>query len=394
MLGADANGGVTPNSASKVSEQVDTETRTFRDASLFSNAKMLFLVLLWHTLLFWSVCAEEFPTSEATIAFHVTVSEAQLPLLKRFLSRIYHPDNLYLIDYAYPLSPRHHAWWLSGSNVHHRAADPYVEDGVSEVINILDGMGYFLDREAALGSAQSFNYFIHCTPADYPVVTPPRMRALLGFASDHASRPNFFHFAHESQLPLFKSEIDRVYYDFSLSFNRSLTLEEGLETNNYYHPDNGRRATHISRTEKHFVVNHAYVKLATDSMLAKRLLMSLGDASHVFERFFGSLAEASNDRIGKLIRSTSLRCTNFNDLDRVVNHILPVYKPKAPNVNFLLRTTEPCLFTGPFRADESTSMSVRDGIDMELLIAPGTQGKPEGPSYYAKVYQNLKNLSS
>lgn len=355
---------------------------------------MLILALLCHSLLFWSAYAEVVPSTEAKIAFHVTVTEAQLPLLQRFLSRIYHPDNLYLIDYANPLSPRRHARLLSGRNVHHRAADPYVEDGVSEVINILDGMGYFLNREAALGRAHSFDYFIHCTPADYPVVTPPRMRALLGFASDHASRPNFFHFAHESQLALFNNEIDRVYYDFSLSFNRSLTLEEGLETNNYYHPDSKRRTDHISRTEKHFVVNHAYVKLATDSMLAKRLLMSLGDASHVFERFFGSLADASDERTSKLIRSTSLRCTNFNDLDRVVNHILPVYKPKTPNVDFLLRTTEPCLFTGPFRADEPMSMSVRDGIDTELLIAPGTQGKPNGPSYHARVFQNLKKVTS
>lgn len=354
------------------------------------------LLLLQAALILLGVLAakEGLPSSEATIAFHVSVTESQLPLLQRFFSRIYHPRNLYLVTFAPPLSARRHAWRAPGRNVHFRAADPYVEHGVSEVINVLDGMVYFLDREDALSRKKSFDYYIHCTPTDYPVVTPAHMRAILGFAREHAHPPSFFHFADESQLPSFRSEIDRVYFDYSLTFNRSLTLEEGLDTHNNYHPDYKRRTHHISRTEKHFVAHRNYVKFAADSMLSKRLLMSLGDASHVFERFFGSLASNAGLAVGNVIRSTSLHCTRFSDNDRVVNHILPRFVSTPPSVEFLRRSVEPCLFTGPFRVDEPQNLSIRDQIDKELLIAPGTQGKPDGPSHHTRVYEKLKKFSS
>lgn len=329
------------------------------------------------------------PTSEATIAFHITITAPQLPLLRRFLTRIYHSGNLYLLDFAPPLSPH---LYSSSPNVHHRAADPYVENGVSEVINVLDGMAYFLDREVALGPGKAFDYYVHCTPADYPTVSPVRMRQLLGFAASRPSPPNFFHYAHESQLPLFRTEVDKVYYDFSLTFNRSLPLDGGLVTNGLYHPDHSRRRQALRRAEKHFVVNRAYVKLAVDSIISKRLLMSLGDASHVFENFFGSLAVNAGSDVGELVRSTSLRCTNSNALDAKVSQVLPPYTPRSPGVDFLRGTQEPCLFTGPFSAELASSLTVRDSIDSELLIAPGTQGKPSGRGYHLTVYENLRRV--
>lgn len=329
-----------------------------------------------------------FPDREATIAFHVTITATQLPLLSRFLTRIYHPKNLYLLDFAPPLTARRYS---SSANVHHRVADPYVEHGVSKVINVLDAMAYFLDRETALGTGKSFDYFMHCTPSDYPTVTPKHMRRLLGFAARQPSPPNFFHFAHGSQLPLLhKNEIDKVYYDFSLTFNKTLSLKKGLATKGLFHPDHSRRTMPVSRTEKHFVVGHAYVKLATDSILAKRLLMSLGDASHVFENFFGTLAANSGDFAGRLIRSTSLRCINTNALEMQVAHTLPVYTPRLPSIEFLRGTREPCLFAGPFTTESPIGLQVRDQIDKDLLIEPSTQGKPAGRGYHLSVFENLK----
>ncbi|CDF39602.1 unnamed protein product [Chondrus crispus] len=356
------------------------------------------ILLALHVLLLAVLCIanpEQFPSSPATIAFHISVNEAQLPLLERFFFRIYHPSNLYLLTFAHSLDPRAKSARITGRNVHIRSAEPYVPDGVSEAINILDAMAYFLDREDALASDKpSFDYYIHCTPNDYPTVTAERMRTLLGFARDHLDAATFFHFTHTSQLPLFDGELSRIHIDYSLSFNRSLTLEEGLEATKSYHPDHRRRTAEILRTDKHFVAHRRYVKIAADSMLSKHLLMSLGDASHVFEHFFGSLAAAASEENIKLIRTTSLRCTNFNDLDRAVKHILPGYKPRSPSTDFLLRTVEPCLFTGPFPDDGPENLAIRNRIDMELLIAPGTQGRPEGPSYHDRVYGNLKRLVS
>lgn len=329
------------------------------------------------------------PVTEATIAFHINVRKSNVDLLSRFLSRLYHAKNLYLVHYAPPLEAQHYKQYFRRDNVHHRNADPFVENGVSEVINILDGMGFFLDREDYLSpDRRSFDYYVHCSPDYYPLLNPTHMRRVLSYPKEEYPPPNFLHFFHESQLPFFSTEINHAYLDFSLSFNRSLPLSTKLHSLGIVHPDANKRILHIPRATKRLVVNHDFVKLAVDSALSKRLLLALGDTSHVDERFFAALVANNQLDIGKVVRSTSLHCVNSRAIDTPVEKALPNDTLRPVTVEFLQKTSEPCLFAGPF-----TKRNIRTlrQIDKQLLIPPGTQGKPDGIGYHDLVYEKLRS---
>ncbi|CAN8070717.1 unnamed protein product [Agarophyton chilense] len=349
---------------------------------------MLFCLTL--KTVFGSPNQSNLPQAEAKIAFHVNVRQSNVAFLRRFLNRIYHKDNLYLVDYSPPLQSDAYADILAKENVHHRTADPFVENGVSEVINILDGMAFFLDREENLGvPGNSFDYYVHCTPDYYPVLNPTHMRKVLSFDPEEYPPPNFVHFFHESQLPFFAGEINRVAFDFSLSFNRTLPHTTELYQMNIVHPDYKKRRMVLPRAVKRFVVNHNFVELATDSILSKRLLLTLGDTSHVDERFFAALVANNKKDIGIVIHTTSLQCVNSIAIDTAVKDSLPDFSPNPITIEFLQRTAEPCLFAGPFA---NANDVVLTNIDKELLIPPGTQGKPIGLGYHDKVYEILQEL--
>lgn len=183
-----------------------------------------------------------------------------------------------------------------------------------------------------------------------------------------------------------------MYYDFALSFNRSLTLSEGLATSNVPLPGASHRTFHYSRTDKFMVVTHAFVKFAADSIHSKRILLSLGDASHVFQRFFGTLAVSAGVSVGTLVKSTSLRCVNLAPLHHVVGDILNEAQPRIPSVEFVSRLEEPCLFVNPIEVERADTLKLRDDIDHQFLIEPGTQGKPAGVPFYEVVKGRLEKL--
>lgn len=353
------------------------------DARVSPLSSLAFFILLS------VIAASRIPDDRVRIAYHVTVDKSSFPLLPRFLNRILHEDNLYLVDYA-PLLPVTQI--LNSPNIQYRQADPYTQHGVSEVINVLDGMAYFLDREEYLAKPRSFEYFIHCTPAEYPTINSELTQRVLSYDHREYPPPNYFLFTHQSLWPLYSDEIDRIYMDNALTFNRSLDLSAGLIRSQLSHPDKLRRVLKLPRSDKHFVVNYEYVKLAVDSLLSRRLLITLGDTSHVYEHFFAALAYNTKDPIGRLIRSTSLRCRDEKALEVEAHKLMPDYKPLPPTMDMLRNTSKPCLFTGPF--DEAHGVALFDQIDHEFLIPPGKQGRDPGEGFHDRVFKMLKSLES
>lgn len=334
----------------------------------------------------------------ATIAFHVTVDDAQLPNLHRLFDRIYHPENIYLIDYHPHIpSSSYLTHVVNYPNVHQRHADLSVPDGVSHVLNILDGIAHFLNREdflsreIARGTATRFDYFIPLTPESYPTIPAANLRAMLPIATSHDKPPNFFHFAHPSQLHFHEEEIDRHVQDTTLAFNASLV--PSLQTSRKVHPDVHRRKFALPRASPHFVINRHFAKLATDSALAKRLLFVLAETSFVSLRFFAALASAADPRVvGPVHKAASLHCVDSNALSESVLEKIPSQEVRAPSVKFLLQCQTPCFFTAPLA--RAQSLHVRDDIDMQLLIPPGVQGKPSGIAFHELVHDKLKPLLS
>lgn len=334
-------------------------------------------------------------TSEATIAFYVTVSFDELPHLRRLFDRIYHPGNIYLIEYDPAITEELFESFPRFRNVYQRHADPFTPSGVSAVLNILDAIAFFFNREDVLShgdflraSVVKFDYFIPVSPNSYPTVTPNNIRALL---PKSLPMPSFLHFGHPSQLPFFSDDVDVVHVDLTLSFLSS--APRTLYTRHHSHPDKNRRAFKLPRGAHSFVASRSFAKFAVDSALSKRLLLVLAETANVADRFFTALADAApSNIIGPVIRKTSLHCTHSNALDKAVDNVLPNYSPNPPSVSFLQNVSEPCLFVAPF--DGEAYLSLRNEIDKYLLIPPGTQGRPPGVSYHAKVQQKIQALLS
>lgn len=350
---------------------------------------LLTFLFALHIAFPFAIASQPPPEEQATLAFHVSVNEHNLPLLPRFLHRIYHPDNLYLVTYTHPLTLQSPP--LVRPNIHYRTDDPSVVHGVSQVLNLLDAISYFLDRELYISPEQtSFDYFIHTSPAEYPTLNPDHMRRVLALHARQSPPPNFFHFSHPSQAPLRSSHLNTIFSDMSLTFNRTVHLS--LHHHNIPHPDTHRRPLSIPHADSHFVINHHFATLATDSFLSKRLLLTLAETSHVLNHFFPALAVHAPHSVGPLVRSTSLRCPNSPSLDLSVTEHLPNLPPQQPTIQLLNTSLTPCLFSGPFSAD--TSVRFFDAIDRHFLIPPGTQGKPPGPGFHDRVIHNMQTLAS
>lgn len=333
-------------------------------------------------------------TSEVTIAFYVTVSFEELPYLRRLFDRIYHPGNIYLIEYDPTIAEELFESFPRFRNVYQRHADPFTPSGVSAVLNVLDAIAFFFNREDVLShdssqaSVVKFDYFIPVSPTSYPTVTPNNIRVLL---PKSLPMPSFLHFGHPSQLPLFADDVDVVHVDLTLSFSSS--APRTLYTRHHSHPDKSRRAFKLPRAAHSFVASRPFAKFAVDSVLSKRLLLVLAETANVADRFFAALADvAPSNAIGPVIRKTSLHCTHSDALDEAVDNVLPNYSPYPPSVSFLQNVSEPCLFVAPF--NDEAYLSMRNEIDKYLLIPPGTQGRPPGVSYHAKVQEKIHALLS
>lgn len=343
--------------------------------------------------LFSSGLAGTLSERDASIAFHIFVPYGQQSAVSRLLDRIFHEDNVFLIEYDAKI-PFFEYLRIGASrqqNVYQRRVDAATPEGVTEVLNILDAMSFFLNRETVTG--KRFDYFIPLTTASYPTVPPGHIRFLLNtiITPGSSPSPNFFHFVHQSQIPLFASEVDTHFVDLALAFNASISLE--LYSRDLPHPDRRRRGFTLPRASPFFVVSRAFAEFAIDSIETKRLLLMLAETAHVRERFFPALAVVANQSlVGSLIRSSSLHCIDSGAIDTNTSQSLPNYIPRVPSIAFLMNTTRPCLFSAPF--DTNLSLSVKDEIDRQLLILPGTQGKPPGVAYYETVREKLHSLLS
>lgn len=351
------------------------------------------VILIVEVVLILGLSAEPTEKRDANVAFHIFVPNGQQSAVSRLLDRIFHEENMFLIEYDAKI-PSYEYLRLGPSrhqNVFQRRADIASPGGVTEVLNILDAIAFFLNLETFAG--RQFDYFIPLTTSSYPTVPPAHIRSLLRTitASESSLSPSFFHFVHPSQLPLFASEIDTHVVDLALAFNASVSPE--LYTGRLPHPDRRRRTFALPRASPFFVISRAFAEFAVDSIGTKRLLLILAETANVRLRFFSALAVIANQSlVGPVIRTASLHCVDSTAIDTNTSRSLPNYFPRTPSVAFLMNTTRPCLFSAPF--DSASSLSVMDDIDRQLLILPGTQGKPPGIAYYEIIREKLHSLLS
>lgn len=293
---------------------------------------------------------------QATIAFHFRLVRDDLLSAQRMIARVYHPSNYYLIDIPSNLRSRFIKRSMQQySNVIVRQVDRTVPNGISEVVSVLDAMAFFLDLEDTQKKTQQphlhrlFDYFISLTEKELPLLTATYMRDALGSTLTLDPLPVFMRFSHRSHWASFSQNFNRLHYDASIMFSTNETALHEIMKSGWPHPHGSRRMFTIPRTQRQMVLSHAFVKLAVDSQLSKRVLISIAESANGVDHFFGALALADNGRVARLVRSTSLRCPDIVGMDRpLVFSSKPRYAVPEFRVSEILNYSTPCLFADPY----------------------------------------------
>jgi hypothetical protein len=334
------------------------------------------------------------------IAFHVYVRAGDEPFVHRFLSQIYHPSNVYLVEFAHNLDLLDHIKrdLPDGSeNVHVRAADATVVGGISEVLGTLSAMSFFVDLAEYTG--KNFNYFVSTSPRDYPVVSPENIRTLLAWVyAAHSPPLNFFRFAPESEWAQFSSRYEQLHYDPSIAFAGTDYELKNLITVNVWNPDRTSRRRKIAMVDSSMVVTGDFVRLCTDSMLSKKVLTLFTDSELASEHFFGTLAHSSAVSVGNYVNGTSLRCNDLNLLlgEKIQNLKSAADRHQAYNDHLrtlvendaVTTTSHGCLFVGLVPNQKFSTHAAQDMIDSALMLNQGSLNSSD-ESVFLKTVRTL-----
>lgn len=226
----------------------------------------------------------------ANIAFFIQIMPSTMGHLPRLFRRIYHPDNVYAIHFdksvpdadatrvlntLYRLKPR------ARSNTFVIPTEVIVYNGVSMVLNIIGAMSFLLHDVAP-----SWDFFIHLSGTDYPLVKPQVPRKLLSEALPYA--PVFMALARrEKWETVYNLRSATMYFDPSLSHSRSpgdlieTAVENPVSLNLSITPVHAEVWAVFSRRFCEYVVN---------SPASRLTLLTFANMRGSDEFFFGTLA--------------------------------------------------------------------------------------------------------
>lgn len=267
------------------------------------------VILLIVSLLLGCVSARD-----ANIAYHIIWDErmsngAQAVSLSTYLRTIYDAANLYLIDVVSPATALDVLSSSTGigsySNVRLRSVRRPVPHGISEALQLLDGMGELLwwseEEEHPNAAATGIDFYIPLFTSELiPVLKPAEMRAALSQLRGYS----FF-----NRVPG-DNVYDRTYFDARLVFSRNASALARLLGPHSLDPEGRHRGgskTALMNTHHRnlFVCSGEFLRIATDSRLSTRLLASMANGYDARDYFFATLARSSNTA---MITTASLRC--------------------------------------------------------------------------------------
>lgn len=331
--------------------------------SQFLQSRVALRLLFLVAFLALSRSNGESPLADApatfTLAYHITVAKPELPAVSRFLTAVYHPANVYLLDV--PLTPDISlpAALEGAANIHVRKNAPPTPHGVSVALRTLSGMAFFLDWSEA--THDTFDYFVNTGAHEYPTVTPSQMRALLyAPLARGLPLPNFMELSPANLMHLFRNNYDLLAYDPAIVFSQNASATTLIHTGKL-HPDRRhRRRPYLPHSPScSLIVSRPVARVFSDSMLSKRALLMLGEATDAALHFFPTVAADLGASAGPWVTTTSLHCTGAPAL--LAARRMPAHVAVADSSASIYG---PCLFVQLELADSSDS---RDAIDRELL---------------------------
>lgn len=233
-------------------------------------------------------------TAQVNIAYFIQVSQANLPLVPRLLSRLYHVHNQYILHFDRKIPLRlvlpvirqvtRHAVYKRVGNVHIMEREMITYRGVTMILNNLNAM------QQLIRVSQTWHYFINLSGSDYPLVSPEMQRRLLALPFVQDRHANFFTVSPQTQWRVAQTfRFRRIAVDQGLS-GHLLTLNDSqLHVFNVNSPLHEHLRFTYARGEAWMILTRATCLFMLQNASARKMLLAFSNSQDPSEHFYISL---------------------------------------------------------------------------------------------------------
>lgn len=228
-------------------------------------------------------------TGEATIAYFIQISDSNLLLTERLLSRLHHPGNLYALHFdkkipAYKVVKVVAAVKANPAyaNVHVMERESVTYRGITMVLNNLAAISDLLK----LGE---WDYFINLSGSDYPLVSPVVQRKILAMPHVREKASNFFIVSPSDQWEESKQyRFEQVAVDTALGMSDNAD-DSDLIILNEKTPLYSKLNYDYVKGEGWLILTRDACKFMMDSAYARKMLLSMAFSQEASEHYYVSL---------------------------------------------------------------------------------------------------------
>jgi len=254
--------------------------------------------------------SEEKTGIEANISYFIQVSVSNVATVSRLMRVLYHRDNFYAIHFDKKIEEllvnetlKEIAQVIPGRSGVETLLDlpdniiilprKYVSYmGISMVLNTIAGM-------EALAESYSWDFFINLSGSDYPLLSQPRIRKILGHAKQRLPRPNFMWIDGNSEK--WGNRLAQLHFDPALypeapvshnsnSFELLQAIPPGAQ-----HPFANVSWFSFAKCEAWMILSNEFVNYIIRSIDSKELLIKFAHSLAADEHFFCSLLKSRED---------------------------------------------------------------------------------------------------
>eukprot|EP00871_Galdieria_phlegrea_P003106 jgi/Galph1/3797/GphlegSOOS_G2448.1 len=220
--------------------------------------------------------------TELSLAFFVQISESNLHMFPRMFNKIYHENNIYAIHFDKHIAEEdvERALQLIGfkqaNNVFLLPREKVSYWGISMLLNTLSAMTELLDKSS------SWRYFINLSAADYPLLSPTRLRRLMAMAAGEPDY-NFIQVLGANAARDHEYRLKQIHFDpavFDADGNDLYTISDRS------HPYARQDTLNAQKGEAWMILSRSFCNYVIREMEPKRYLTRFATASASDELYF------------------------------------------------------------------------------------------------------------
>ncbi|GJD06202.1 Beta-glucuronosyltransferase GlcAT14B [Galdieria sulphuraria] len=219
---------------------------------------------------------------ELSLAFFIQVSESNLHMFPRMFNKIYHDKNVYAIHFDKHVSEQDmeealkNIGFKQSNNVILLPREKVSYWGISMLLNTISAITELLDKSS------HWDYFINLSAADYPLITPSKLRQLFAQAAGEPEY-NFIQVLGANAARDHDYRVKQIHFDpalFDAEGNDLYTISD--RSHPYARQDN----MNIQKGEAWMILSRSFCRYVTREMDPKRYLIRFATASASDELYF------------------------------------------------------------------------------------------------------------